>query len=407
MKIKNTLLLPLIACVCGCFGTSSNNQPVAKNVEPKEFTASPKYVENDTTGLSLEETRTMQITLTNQWLEDTRAKYKDVVETSALKINGFTMPLACFCEDVEADKDGRALFISLHGGGGAPKEVNDEQWDNQTMLYNVHKGDVYLCPRGIMDTWDLHFNIETEPFYRAIIQLAVAYLEVNPNKVYLLGYSAGGDGVWRLATRHADYWAAASMMAGHPGDVSLLNLRNTPFMIWCGADDGAYNRNEECSKRIKEMSDLHKADPDGYIFSGNIIKGKGHWMDSQDTVAIEWMYKYTRNPYPKRIVWNQEEVLTPMFYWLKVPENEMMRNKQVIARYDGQTIDIDQCDYKHLSILLNDGMMNLDEPITVRYCGKEIFSGKVLRTAGHIKQSFAEIIEPSCASYAEIELSEK
>ena len=133
------------------------------------------------------------------------------------------------------------------------------------------------------------------------------------------------------------------------------------------------------------MTNLHKADPDGYVFSGNIIKGKGHWMDGVDSSAIEWMYNYTRNPYPKYVVWNQEEVLTPIFYWLKVPENEMERNKRVIVRYDGQTIDIDRCDYNHLSILLNDAMMNLDEPVTVRYCGKEIFKGKNKKSRRKVK----------------------
>ena len=382
-----------------------NALPLGEPKESNEFTAVQKFVGKDKRAFSLEETSLVYNKLYKQWIDETRNRYKDVLKTSELKINGYTMPLAYFYDNSVCAEDGRALFISLHGGGGAPKEANDQQWENQKILYKVHKGDVYLCPRAIMDTWDLHFNKETEPFYRAIIQMAVAYLQVNPNKVYLLGYSAGGDGVWRLAPRHADYWAAASMMAGHPGDVSLLNLRNTPFMIWCGANDSSYNRNVECENRIKEMTNLHKADPDGYVFSGNIIKGKGHWMDGVDSSAIEWMYKYTRNPYPKYVVWNQEEVLTPIFYWLKVPENEMERNKRVIVRYDGQTIDIDRCDYKHLSILLNDAMMNLDEPVTVRYCGKEIFKGKVLRTEGHLKQSFAERIEPSCVSYAEIELS--
>ena len=32
-------------------------------------------------------------------------------------------------------KDGRSLYISMHGGGHCPKEVNDEQWVNQIYLY--------------------------------------------------------------------------------------------------------------------------------------------------------------------------------------------------------------------------------------------------------------------------------
>ena len=41
---------------------------------------------------------------------------------------------------------------------------------------------------------------------------AIVFEDVDPNRVYLLGYSAGGDGVYQLAPRMADRFAAASMM---------------------------------------------------------------------------------------------------------------------------------------------------------------------------------------------------
>ena len=41
---------------------------------------------------------------------------------------------------------GRSLFISLHGGGEAPKRVNDRQWENQKTLYEPSEG-VYVAPR--------------------------------------------------------------------------------------------------------------------------------------------------------------------------------------------------------------------------------------------------------------------
>jgi hypothetical protein len=37
----------------------------------------------------------------------------------------------------EKPKGGRSLWISLHGGGGAPPRVNDQQWENQKRLYKV------------------------------------------------------------------------------------------------------------------------------------------------------------------------------------------------------------------------------------------------------------------------------
>lgn len=66
---------------------------------------------------------------------------------------------------------------------------------------------------------------------------------IDVNKVFLTGYSAGGDGTYHMAPRMADIWAGAAMMAGHPNDVDLINLRNTPFSIQVGAKDTAYKRN--------------------------------------------------------------------------------------------------------------------------------------------------------------------
>ena len=44
-------------------------------------------------------------------------------------------------------KEGWSLWISMHGGGNAPKAVNDSQWENQKHLYTLDEG-IYLAPRA-------------------------------------------------------------------------------------------------------------------------------------------------------------------------------------------------------------------------------------------------------------------
>ncbi len=183
--------------------------------------------------------------ITTQWIADTKSKYQQVWENKHLILNGKIMPF-WYTTYGTKPADGYSLFISLHGGGNAPTQLNDSQWENQKRLYRPQNS-VYLAPRAPYDDWDMWFKPDLDQFYASLIQMCVAYLDVNPDKVYLIGYSAGGDGVWRMGPRMADTWAGASMMAGHPGDVSLLNLRNTPFMVWCGALDAAYNR-KRCSR---------------------------------------------------------------------------------------------------------------------------------------------------------------
>ena len=293
-----------------------------------------------------------------------------------------------------APADGRSLYISLHGGGGTTADVNDQQWENQKQLYKPSEG-VYLCPRAITNTWDLHFRPESDGFYEEIIRMAVAFLDVNPDKVYLMGYSAGGDGVWRLAPRMADHWAAASMMAGHPGDVSLLSLRNLPFMIWCGENDSAYDRNTECGLRIVELAALHAADPGGYIHEGHIVPGKGHWMDLVDAAAVPWMAKYKRNPLPDKVVWCQGDEPKTNFYWLGVPASEAKKGKVLSAELEGNTVRILSSAYTYVTIHLNDAMMDLDKPVKVVWGDRTLYEGTVTRKPEVLRQSLREREDPS------------
>ena len=340
-------------------------------------------------------------TLEGQWRDSVHTALSYAYRGHLLQIGQNKMPIWW---TVYGNKPagGRSLYISLHGGGQTDASENDGQWENQKQLYTPAEG-VYLCPRAITNTWDLHFRPESDAFYEQIIQMAVVFLDVNPDKVYIMGYSAGGDGVWRIAPRMADHWAAASMMAGHPGDVSLLPLRNLPFMIWCGAEDSAYDRNKVCAERIAEMDALQAKDPEGYIHEGHIVAGKPHWMDLEDAAAVPWMAKYTRNPYPNKVVWVQGDVNKEYFYWLGVPVKEAKKGSKLIADIDGNTINISDCDYSKVRIYLNEKMVDLSQPVKVVHDGNTLFEGtvtpsdalrkKTLYTRNDLSYSFPCMVE--------------
>ena len=305
----------------------------------------------------------------------------------------------------ELPEDGRSLFISMHGGGNAPEALNTQQWKNQIRLYEPREG-VYVAPRAPWDDWNMWFKPGLDEFFDALIQTAVVEMEVNPDKVYLLGYSAGGDGVWRMAPRMADRWAAASMMAGHPGDVSQVNLRNVPFMIWRGENDGAYDRNKLAVEKGRVMDSLQQAEPEGYIHETHIVKGKGHWMDRADTAAIAWMTKYKRNALPKKIVWRQEEVMRPFMYWLGVDLETARPGMAVVAELSGNEIKIEACDYPKLRIYLNDRMVDMDKPVKVTYKGKVLFEKKLARTAKCMARTLCERGDSELvfSGYVEVEI---
>ena len=275
---------------------------------------------------------------------------------------------------------GRSLFISLHGGGGAPKQVNDQQWNNQKTLYKLEEG-IYVAPRAPTDTWNLWHQAHIDRLFGRLIQDMVVIEDVNPNHVYVMGYSAGGDGVYQLAPRMADYWAAAAMMAGHPNGVSLLSVRNVPFALQVGGNDAAYNRNKIAKEYAETLDTYRKDDPAGYEHFVKIYEGKGHWMDREDKVALPWMARFNRNPVPDRVVWKQTGTPHDRSYWLAVPAKEMKVDSLVIAARKDSTIEIVQAEkIDKLLIRLDDRMMDLDAPVTVTQGGKKLFTGIAPRT---------------------------
>ena len=326
--------------------------------------------------------------LKKDWVKLTKARLGLYYRQRTLIHNGVTMPL-WWVTYGEKPADGYSLFISLHGGGGTTQETNNQQWENQKYLYRPQQA-VYVAPRAPWNLWDMWCHEGIDPLYEQLIQMCVVFEGVNPDKVYLMGYSAGGDGVWRMAPRMADSWAAASMMAGHSGDVSLLNLRNTPFMIWCGEHDAAYNRNTLAAQRGLQMDSLQQHDPLGYVHQTHIIKGAGHWMNRVDSAAVPWMTKFRRNPYPKKLVWQQAEVVKPYFYWLGVPPAELAPGKMLRAYIQGNCVHITQCDYTTLTLYLNDELVDLDKFVTVKYGKRVLFKGRLKRKESTMRQTLFE-----------------
>jgi poly(3-hydroxybutyrate) depolymerase len=79
--------------------------------------------------------------------------------------------------------------------------------------------------------------------------------------VYLMGYSAGGDGVFQLAPRMADRFAAAAMMAGHPNETKPLGLRNLPFAMLYGRRRQAVQPQRRASGGGCELAKLRTPTP--------------------------------------------------------------------------------------------------------------------------------------------------
>ena len=303
----------------------------------------------------------------------------------------------------EAPQGKRSLWISMHGGGGTTRAVNDRQWRNQIQLYAPKEG-FYLAPRAPTDTWNLWHQGHIDALFDRLIEDFVIAHGVDPNRVYLMGYSAGGDGVYQLAPRMADRFAAAAMMAGHPNDASPAGLRNLPFMIFVGGKDAGYKRNTVAAQWGEKLARLRDADPDGYVHKVTIYPGLGHWMGHRDAEALPWMAAHERHAWPKRVVWKQSSRTHDRFYWLGLSGNKAKKGQELRAEIKGQVIELYRTGVSTLLLRLNDALIDLDQPITVHADGRTVFEGKLERRVSAIWNSLNARLDPSSVATAGLEI---
>jgi predicted esterase len=324
------------------------------------------------------------------YIRDSRAAEMDA---KVIKVGEFEMPFE-LKKFGKKPADGHALVISMHGGGGVSKRVNDQQWQNQKGLYDLEEG-IYVTPRAPTDSWNMWHQAHIDSFYTRLIENLIAIEGINPNRVYIMGYSAGGDGVYQLAPRMADQLAAAAMMAGHPNETRPDGLRNLPFTLHVGGKDAAYNRNTIAKNWAEQLDELRKSDSGGYEHWVKIYPDKGHWMDREDREGVTWMMKFTRNFLPKRIVWLQDDVTHQRFYWLGADVNQAQAGDRIVAKQDGNVFTVEQTSDRKLCIFLRDDMADLDEEIIVRDAARELWRGKVTRNIKTLHRTLTDRGDPT------------
>ena len=274
--------------------------------------------------------------------------------------------------------DGYALYIGLHGRGQTTNGVNNQQWWDMVWHYRLSvewlghpdlearkltpkAGTIYITLRGVTDDSDLHSRPETFVLLqRLITQLHLpnksnqtllsnyganntnkTYYKldetakhlVNSNQVYLLGFSAGGYGVYQLSAQNADIFAAVNMSAGHSNGVNLQNLANLPICLQVGDSDTDWGHNTNTVDNALTLRSLAEDLPGCYIHdcylhvgnhnnwsgsekafeNGEVITSLRTWhTDSKlpqtkklmNTNAPRWVGQYVRTSTPTTVVWN-------------------------------------------------------------------------------------------------------
>jgi dienelactone hydrolase len=298
------------------------------------------------------------------------------------------------------------LILGLHGGGEGAGNASEPAG---TWVASGHMG---MYPQGIRlvhDTWN---TVHGERFLLTLIEIAKAQHEIDPDRVYSMGFSMGGTGSWFLAGRHPDLLAGAIPahgvhMASTSGDKGVKvktaaevtamehgvfpNVRNLAVYWYTGHDDvncepGTYLKGWEL------LQDLQKEDEDGYrLLRFAAHPGIAHaFPPGEPGKGLKWILEQRRNAFPAKLVWEYNDHPEPRqsaddkverlpktwFYWLRClrPVDAM----QVTATRAGNEFDLDvaiafPADF---SIHLNPTMIDVTQDVVVRVKGKEVYRGK-------------------------------
>lgn len=341
----------------------------------------------------------------------------------------------------EPEPEGYPVYIALHGGGGSTNPyMNDKQWEHMGIYYRDGvKNGIYIHPRGVRDTWDTHANPESYPLYDRLIENLIVFCHGDPNRIYLLGFSAGGDGVYLVGPRMADRFAALHMSAGHPNKGSMVNLYHTPIQLQVGMNDFAYDRNHETVRYQIYLDTLQRENPEGYLHNVYVHVEKPHnfrdnaqehqnvmidnraWLEtglvsrrSVDTNAVHFLDEFVRDPVPRRLIWeldNRDRTAlrkVESFYWLKVPGG--IRAGTLIVRLDPESnsVVVERDDTGgQASALLRDGMLDLDRPVTVEYPDGRRVSRLVPRSRETAERTLRERGDRNYIFTAEVPLEDR
>ena len=287
--------------------------------------------------------------------EDKQVRFKDYVSAYVVREVG------------KKPETGWPLVIAMHGGGGAPKQVNDSQWEIMQRYYKDHPevtGYKYLALRAPNDTWNGFYDDYVPPLIVNLIRQFTLLGEVDPDKVFLIGYSHGGYGAFFIGPKIPDRFAAVHCSAGAPtdGTISALSLRNTRFTFMVGEDDNAYGRRERCEKFDKEMQKLKDANKGDFPVEFELQKGFGHG-NLPDRDKLKDMLSFTRNPTPRRLTWEPTDSIITNFFWLTVAKPE--KGQSIDVSLNDNTAKITTNKVKEFDLDLDGRLGAMDAPLRV------------------------------------------
>ncbi|HPD13957.1 MAG TPA: prolyl oligopeptidase family serine peptidase [Planctomycetota bacterium] len=170
-----------------------------------------------------------------------------------------------------------------------------------------------------------------------VLGLAEKRLKLDPDRVFLIGYSMGGAGVYTLAAHYPDRWAGGIVMCGRPRNYlwkdldparvepfkrHLLDLESgaphahnytyLPFLVFQGTAD-VLIQPEQAYRFVEDLTHL------GLKAQLVKLEGQSHWIADEvfsTPQVFDWMDARRREPAPRNVRFKTHSLLYDRAWWL-------------------------------------------------------------------------------------------
>ena len=222
----------------------------------------------------------------------------DYYTAKSYQFAGITLPYREL--DLNQEMDGASvLVIQLHGGTARGNDniaqLNATAVDcvEQYLVEHGMKA-IFLLPQCAADrVWNESPHSVSTPMTAVLrnwLRYFVSQNDVDTDRIYITGYSAGGSGTWRMLNDNTTTFAAACVAAANPLMVTAENVKETPVYAIAGSDDNIMDaiRISDFVNSLIELGDDAKFD---------LLDGQDHFgtCDTAFTSErLDWLFSHSR-----------------------------------------------------------------------------------------------------------------
>jgi len=288
-------------------------------------------------------------------------------------------------------------LIGLHGGGEGAGDKGEAKgnWSSPLAKHKL----LGIYPQAIRLVHDAWNTAEGERFVLTLMDMAKRTYDLDPDRIFVAGFSMGGTGSWYFAGRYPQFFAGAMpfhgvIFAADKYKVAdekefqhglVPNVRHVPLYYTTGSVDANCPPASYvfAGKLLEKWKAKHA---DGYDVNFRCVEGLAHaFPPGEPGKAFEWLLPRKRKTFPKSLTWEAqvEHVWPPGadwplvkdFYWLRCAEpTEKM---SVEASIDGQNIQIDV--QRHapagFRVYLSPELVDVAKPVTILANGEKKYEG--------------------------------